>query len=172
MTPEQKSAVLDLVTGKIDDAAFCEIYGIQAGDLANEVLRVLKQAQATRDPEAVETALLLGARFTVPAAAIHPIHELLDQTWHWSHETMVGQLQQWRDPASVSRLARAIQLKPQLGYLDYDDYGAFYKKCLWALAEIGTEEAVSVMRECAASDDAVLREQAAYRLQKLAGHDP
>lgn len=167
MTPEQETAILDLATREIDDAAFCAAYGIEAGDVANEVARLLQQAATTRDSEAVEMALLLGAHFTVPSAAIHLVHQLLVQTWHTRHEELVRLLQKWRDPTSVSPLAQAIQLKPRLAYLDYDDYGAFYKKCLWALAAIGTPEAVSAIQQCATSKDAVLREQAAYRLGKL-----
>ena len=73
---------------------------------------------------------------------------------HDEHEDIIGYLQDYPDPASVPYLKRAIALKPALAYLDYDDYGAYYKKCLWALQAIGTDEA--------------LRTQALHRLDRIA----
>jgi hypothetical protein len=167
MNEAQKTAVLDLITRVIDEAAFCSAYGTAPNDLPGEIERILEEARAKHDGEAVEMALLLGARFGTPQTAISTLHTLLVETWHTSHEAMVGLLQEWRDPASVPPLKQAIQLKPRLAHFDYDDYGAFYKKCLWALTEIGTTDAVAVIKECAASEDPVLREQTAYRLGKL-----
>jgi Domain of unknown function (DUF4291) len=92
---------------------------------------------------------------------------LLDTT-HRDHEEIVRLLQQYPDNGSVPYLQRGILLKPQLRYLDYDDYGAFYKKCLWALQDIATADALAVITECSFSEDAGLREQAVYRLQRIA----
>lgn len=87
---------------------------------------------------------------------------------HDKHEDIIGYLQNYPDPASVPYLKSAIALKPALAYLDYDDYGAYYKKCLWALQAIGTEEALAVIRECASSNDQALRTQALHRLDRIA----
>lgn len=87
---------------------------------------------------------------------------------HDEHEDIIGYLQDYPDPASVPYLKRAIALKPALAYLDYDDYGAYYKKCLWALQAIGTDEALAVIRACALSDDEALRTQALHRLDRIA----
>lgn len=92
---------------------------------------------------------------------------LLDAS-HEDHESIVRYLQQHSENESVPYLRKAIQLKPALKYMDYDDYGSFYKKCLWALQDIATPDALAVIAECAKSDDPALREQAQYRLQKIA----
>lgn len=166
MTPEQKAMILDRASGETDDAAFCSAYGIAATDFPEEVALLLEKAAATRDGEALELALWLGAHVGLPKSTIQWIHRLLVELWHTSHGEMVRLLQGWRDPASVAPLQEVIHLKARLGYLDYDDYGAFYKKCLWALAAIGTPEAVCAIEQCVASDDSVLREQAVYRLNR------
>ena len=116
--------------------------------------------------EWVECALLLGFHFSFPGSAIPLIPELAVQTWHASHENRIGLLQYWRNPESVPVPRQAIRLKPGLEYLDYDDYGSCYKKCLWALHDIGTPPATAVIRACAASEDAVLRKKARERLAK------
>lgn len=92
---------------------------------------------------------------------------LLD-TDHDEHEEIVRQLQDYPEAESVEYLQRAIELKPKLSHLDYDDYGSFYKKCLWALQEIGTPQALAVISQCASSQDKALREQAAYRMTRIA----
>lgn len=167
MNSEQQSAILDLSLGKIDDVTFCSKYGISRDDVRSEITRLLQLAISTNDSDTVEFALLLGFHFKMLDGTIEFVHELVQQTWHKSHEDMIGLLQKWRDPRSVTPLKNAIQLKPQLDYLEYDDYGAYYKKCLWALVDVGTSEAISVVKECASSDDSVLSEQAAYRLSQL-----
>lgn len=87
---------------------------------------------------------------------------------HEEHEEIVRQLQDYPENESVEYLQRAIELKPTLSYLAYDDYGSFYKKCLWALQEIGTPQALAVIELCTSSPDDALREQATYRIKRIA----
>ncbi len=99
----------------------------------------------------------------------------LEQAWaklkdlnHFEHEDTILFLEFNPDPRSVPHLREAIELKPKLEYLDYDDYGAYYKKCLWALQEIGTPEAIEIIRESANSNIPELAEQARHRLKRIA----
>ena len=84
----------------------------------------------------------------------------------YEHEAIIRFLQDNPDGRSVPYIRTAILLKPQLDYLAYDDYGSYYKKCLWALQTISTPEAIELIKECASSDIPELREQAIYRLSK------
>jgi hypothetical protein len=86
---------------------------------------------------------------------------------HQDHEELIRFLQDSASPTSVGPLRTAILLKPQLHYLDYDDYGSYYKKCLWALQAIGSPEAIEAIEEFATSEIAVLRKQASYRLSRI-----
>lgn len=89
---------------------------------------------------------------------------------HLAHEELIRFLQDAEDPYAVPFLRQAILLKPRLNYLDYDDYGSYYKKCLWALQAIGTSEAIKIISEFAViEDNNVLGEQARYRLAKTKG---
>jgi len=91
----------------------------------------------------------------------------LIQEDHLDHEDLIRSLQDAADPYSIPFLKQAVLLKPHLKYLDYDDYGSYYKKCFWALRAIGTPEAIAVIREFATSEDAAAKEQALYRLSKI-----
>lgn len=86
---------------------------------------------------------------------------------HIDHEEIIRALQKAADPYSIPFLRKAVFLKPSLKYLDYDDYGSYYKKCFWALRTINTPEAIAVIREFTTSEDAVAKEQALYRLSKI-----
>jgi hypothetical protein len=94
--------------------------------------------------------------------------EWLSLTSHRDHEEIVRLLQDNPSNDSVPCLRSVIGLKPQLRHLDYDDYGAFYKKCLWALQDIGTPDARALIEECSHSDVPELRKEARYRLKRIA----
>ncbi len=86
---------------------------------------------------------------------------------HLDHEQIIRFLQNAEDPYAIPFLKQAVLLKPRLKYLDYDDYGSYYKKCFWALKAIGTPDAIAVIREFTASEDKAAREQALYRLSEI-----
>ncbi len=167
MKSAQEKAIVDVACGNIDALTFCSRYGISEPKISEEPVRLLMQATAARDAAKVELALLLGFHFDALADAMDVANTLVVQDWHKSHEDLVGLLQRWRNPASVAPLAEALRLKPALSYLEYDDYGSFYKKCLHALAAIGTEEAISRIREFVTADDPILRELAKHRLERF-----
>jgi hypothetical protein len=93
--------------------------------------------------------------------------ELLLKIDHDGHEDIVSELQKCADPYAIPFLRQAIDNKPLLAYLDYDDYGAFYKRCLWALRAIDTPESIAVIEAFAQSEIPELREQAEYRLSRI-----
>ena len=93
--------------------------------------------------------------------------EMLLRTDHYDHEDIIRFLQDAADPYAIPFLKQAVFLKPQLTYLEYDDYGAYYKKIFWALQSIGTMEAIETIREYTFSKDSVIEEQATYRLAKI-----
>lgn len=158
--------------GRPDKQALLARLELAEADVPQQVRAWLLDASARFDSELVEFALTLGFWFSMPTDIVDLVHRLVLETWHFRHEDMIRLLQEHRDPRSVAVLRDAIQLKSQLGYLDYDDYGAFYKKCLWALQSIGTSEAIDLIRLCSKSSDPVLATQAAHRLTRIQGQGP
>lgn len=99
---------------------------------------------------------------------LHAERQRLLDTSHEDHEEIIRLLQEYPENEIVPYLREVIQLKPALAYQQHDDYGAFYKKCLWALQDIGTPDALFAIKECALSDDSALRTQAEYRINRIA----
>lgn len=167
MDAGQEQLLMRLCAGEIDAPSFLRDSGLGASDVPLEVARCLSEASANQDSDGIECALLLGFSFTMPDNIRDILHELVAEPWHTSHEDMIGILQNFAHASSIPYLVRAIQLKPSLQYLDYDDYGSYYKKCLWALHAIGTPAAFEAIKNCATASDSTLSEQAEYRLRKM-----
>ena len=136
-------------------------------EIRAQIAAMLSAPLDADDSDFVESAFGLIGRVGPPDNWLDTISKLVLETTHTQHEEIISDLQYYRSPNSVSVLRGAIALKPKLSYLEYDDYGAYYKKCLWALQAIGTAEALSVISECINSPDAALSEQAQYRLSKI-----
>ncbi|RYD20415.1 MAG: hypothetical protein EOP88_15190 [Verrucomicrobiaceae bacterium] len=125
----------------------------------------LEEARDNRDADGVEDGLM--PFFNSELGPVVPLLcELVLLEFHTRHEDIIGLLQKAADARAIPSLRQAVLLKPRLEYLDYDDYGSYYKKCFWALKAIGTPESIAVIREFTASEDPVIREQAAYRYSK------
>ena len=169
MTDSQKASVLALLTTKISEAEFFRSYGVASEAMPREILRALDAADAERDRESMQFAMMLFSRFgsAMPDSEIlSRFNRLIAQEWHESHEEMLRYLQRAASPSSIAPVRDAIALKPALACLDYDDYGAFYKKCLWVLQAIGTDEAIAAIAGYADADDPTLRAQAMHRLER------
>ncbi len=159
--------IFDLTSGKISEQEFFEKSGVERDHLSEEIAKLISLAHRTHDGDIVEASLAMGFIFGFPERFIDEVHRLIPLQWHTRHEDLIGLLQDWRSPDSLPTLVLAIDQKPLLKYLEYDDYGAYYKKCLWALAAIGTAEAKSVIRKYTDSTLPELRKEAVSRLSSF-----
>lgn len=119
----------------------------------------LRRASASRDWLAFERYLLAAYRH--PSRAFTPeLCEVLGQQIdEVNSEDIVDVLAEIADPAAVRCLEKALWWQPP-----WDEYRQLAVKCVWALAAIGTSDAVRVLREAANSEDAPIREAAARKL--------
>lgn len=171
MTPELAKAILTVSAGYRDQAEFCRTYDATPDMLAEASNTLLRQAIETANPAYLDNTLALAERFVwpkFPDSRLAVYRELLVLDWHCLHEDMISYLQQHPAAENIPVLLRAIALKPRLGYLDYDDYGAYYKRCLWALQVIPDRGAYAAIQACTTADDPELRAAAHYRLSRIA----
>ena len=166
MSNNNRNSYESLIAPPISETEFCREFGVNTPECFAELERRLMTAIANEDADSLDDALSLESRLDTPDRTAL-FETLLDQPWHYSHEHIIRYLQDHPSPTSVEPLRRAVELKPKLEYLEYDDYGAYYKKCFWALAVNPDPRAVDVIREFANSDLETVREQAQYRLNKI-----
>lgn len=81
------------------------------------------------------------------------------QTDEVNSEDIVDVLGEIADPAAVGCLEKTLWWQPS-----WDEYRQLARKCVWALAAIGTSDAMRILREAASSEDAPIREAAASKL--------
>jgi hypothetical protein len=95
---------------------------------------------------------------------------MLQEDWHTSHEDIASALQDIRDPSTVGALFEAALTRHQ--YLAFDDNYGLARKCIWALHDIGTDEARNKLQILSDSDIEPIRRYALKRLNDLAARRP
>ncbi|UIR56451.1 HEAT repeat domain-containing protein [Sphingobacterium sp. SRCM116780] len=88
--------------------------------------------------------------------------QLLDEKWHISEEDIVSVLELIKDPKSIDKLYEIAVNVP-----DYDDMRALAKKCMWALSDINTPEAIQKLELLSNSDDFIIKENALFQLHQV-----
>ena len=78
-----------------------------------------------------------------------------------NNEDLVDTLAEIADPQSVDCLREAWRWDPP-----WDEFGQLARKAVWALAAIGTPEAMAVVREAADDERDKPREAAIYKLRR------
>jgi len=151
-------------------AKFLTEFGVDVTRNPDYVVQLLESACVARNSTDVELALAIGLTFGVFEDPHIPgsssvLVRLLESDWHESHEDIAETLESMRAPEAVEPLYRTALVR--YPYLDYDEAYALGVKCVWGLGEIGTPEAVDRLRLLAACDNEVIRENAAYQLERL-----
>lgn len=140
-------------------------------DVDEAVLHQLESALASRDDVALGRVLaeVWKRRLSVRWAPV--LARLLGEHWHVQQEDLADALQDLREPSTIDALFAVAQ--DAAPYNDVDEGRALARKCVWALHDIGTPEAIARLRQLVASaGDLETRGHAAKRLANLAARAP
>lgn len=134
-----------------------------AGD--NPKAAAVRLAMGEHDTEKLDELLSRGA--TLEALPIELLNDLLVYPGHHEHQQVAFELQTRAD-RSTTPFIRAV-LDSGFEFLDYtaSEDGVIAKWLSWVLAEIGTPEAIGVLREFSRSPNTQVAEQMTYRLRRL-----
>ncbi len=86
--------------------------------------------------------------------------KLFEETWHTLHDELANGFQIKRNPTVVGLLCKAVLD----GKIPEFEYKPVSRKCTWALADIGTEEALECLKAIALSKDETLAGYAKKRI--------
>jgi PBS lyase HEAT-like repeat len=157
--------ILDLLLHRVSEEDFYREFPSKP-DEANELgLAMLRRAAGERDPVGVEYGLYLGHRFGITRSYLDVLLVLADADWHERHADVVDGLAKLREPVSVDVLYRAALV--QHYYLEYDEAYSLGVKCIYALGDIQTPEAVDRLRKLLSSGNGVLESEAAAQLDDI-----
>jgi hypothetical protein len=162
--------VLDLMEGEISEETFVSRFGADPRVSPDVVHEELQQALVEKSELGVECALILGFIFGLSPSWAPILCLLLEEDWHFSHEDIADALQNIRPSSAVDSLYRAALKKHD--YLAYDESSALAVKCIWALHDIGTEEAIAKLKSLLELESETIRENARHRLSDLSAKRP
>jgi hypothetical protein len=150
----QHDVAIAFALGRATYDAVVEAFGVDFRANPERSSELLDAAAQANDAAGVEVALLLGSRFGVTPKHVPTLTRLLTASWHRSHEDVALALERLHDPSAVDALFEAArETYRTLAYLEYDGGHAFARKCVWALAVIGTLDARTKLEALAQSED-------------------
>lgn len=161
MTEYEKQLINDLAANRIGIDKFLKRYPVDLKNGGKSILAALEKAYEDKSGENVEYSLSLvrfDTEYYRTGRYVEVLSKLLVAPWHCMHENIASLLQGMKDPGSVDALYDAALAK--FDYLDYDDTYALARKCIHALADIGTESSRAKLRRLAESDIPIIREKA------------
>jgi hypothetical protein len=159
-----------LVQGRLSEDSFIAQFGTDPRTTPDLVRIELDQAFAEKSATSVEYALALGFVFGLSRNWAPQLCKLMQEGWHHSHEDIASALQDIRVSSTVDCLYEAASRKHD--YLAYDDSEALAVKCIWALHDIGTPEAVVKLKLLSQSASEPFSKNALERLSELAAKRP
>ena len=168
MTEEQHKLCRDLIVfpngqRRITREEFLRRFP-SAVERGKSALKWLQEAYEARNADDLSYALISGGNFGFVPEHKDILRRLIDEDWHYSHETIVSVLQTWPTVDTVEPLFRATQWVPKS--LEYDDARALAVKAIWALGKIPGPEAEAKLETLARSDNAILRKNALEQLER------
>jgi tetratricopeptide (TPR) repeat protein len=122
----------------------------------------LKKAIKDKNGDEIESVLPKIDKNEKCKAYVDVLIELLGCDWHSRHEDIALELQRIKDPRAIPILRQTAERKFE--YLSYVDSQALARKCIWALADIGTDDSKTALTEISCLSDKVISGYAKERL--------
>jgi hypothetical protein len=160
-------AIINTVNERITKQELLKILGINLDQVQKYITNLITEGSESRNQVDIEMSVVLGHIFQFPENIMDYYHELLLQDWHISHEDIISLIEFKKLPKSVPFIEAAIKLKSKLIYLEYDDYGSYYRKCFWALYMINTLDADHLIEKYTKDNDNIIAEAAKERLMDI-----
>jgi hypothetical protein len=123
---------------------------------------VLQKAVQEKDPDGFEEALSACFPMQHFEGLCELLADVLLEDWHFRHEDVTLAIQHLKCACAVEALERRASSNPN--YLEWDESHALARKCTWALADIGTNDAKRALENLSKSEILVVRGFAQKRL--------
>ena len=129
---------------------------------SSETFDALQKATQQKDPDKFEEALNAYFPMRHSEGLCELLAEVLVENWHFRHEDVALAIQDLKCACAVEALERRASGNPD--YLIWDENHALARKCTWALADIGTDDAKQALERLSKSVTSVVRDFAQKRL--------
>ena len=169
MTPAQRELLEAYDVAAIDRDEVVRRFGVDLVGAPGFVRAEVEAALASGDEDARDLAIALVFLSGGLERYVDLLGRLVVTPGHGQHQRCVRALQRLGDPRALPYLRQA--LAQGFGHLDYtcSETGVLAKWFSHALADIGGDEALALLRDYAASDDPEIAAEMRYRLAKIDG---
>jgi hypothetical protein len=168
LTQEQRQVIINVIKG---NRTYDEIdwdLGFDSSDNDELILYLIEDVAVSTNAADVETVLSLSfsvfdSNLNFRTQAIPSLIKLLGNLNHYVHEDIVRLLQKAKDARAVEALYKAALIIPNY-QKRYDEGAALARKCTWALADIGNNDAHQKLQLLAAHTNPEIAGYAQKRL--------
>ncbi len=171
MQEELKELILQYQRGEITNEVFISQLLLDKSQKTSFVRNLFKSIIVSKDGANVDYGLTVLGVLEENNEFIDIVHQLILEPWHGQYENIAHDLQSRMSELSIPFLKIAMQRK-----YDYlESYGTgtrqFINQCGHALWQIGTEEALNVIKDLSKSNDPVVQDEMLYRISKIQGNN-
>lgn len=160
-----KQELKKLILGKVSNEEFLNLINVKFENLDEELYEMLNFAYKQHSDMNIEIALYLIFKYELfDEKYLDLLNNLILCDWHKQHENIAMILQKLKSPKSVNCLY--ITINKKYSYLKYDDNYALAVKCVWALGDIGNEEAKEYLKKLLKSENDIIRNNAIKQLER------
>ncbi len=142
-----------------NDCNFCKaLFGHKEVNYAY-VMDLLNGSISTKNELELDLILMLLSHFHCVSHYCVILAPLLIQPWHHLHDRIASMLEYDADERIIEILRQAAVYR--CGNLEYEsDYCEFNRKCLFALAKIGTQDAIKSIKDVSDVDNPIIANHA------------
>ena len=119
--------------------------------------------------EIVEALIILPSWFGIKNDFIEYYNKLLIVNWHHEHESLIETIKNTKSNSSTTYIEKAILNNYKYLHFNDTNYASFIRKCMWALADINTEESVGLLKSYLENENPVIRQYAEEQIMWLNG---
>ena len=142
-----------------NDLNFCKLFFNKNVVDENLITTLLNESISNKNESELDLLLMLLEHFDIIKQFSLKIAELLIQPWHHFHDRIAGILEFNANEDIVEYLYKGSLYSCE--NLEYEsDYCGFNRKCLYALAKIGTNESINYIKEVSKSGNTVVSKYA------------
>jgi HEAT repeat protein len=167
MTDQEKILLFEVNSGQLTTDEFYRKFPADIRKAKDYVVREIQDSIKQGDTEELDIAISLIWLSGTDELFIDILNQLLINPNHRSHQFVTRTIQELQSPTSVPFIKQVLE--SNFSYLTYtcSDSDAIAKWFSWALYEIGTKDAIKLMKEYSKSPDEGIRKEMIYRLKKV-----
>ncbi|OYO76094.1 hypothetical protein CG709_16315 [Lachnotalea glycerini] len=158
--------IRELMLKNMQKVEFLMLEGVSENNINDDVYKELIKAIDDKDSSRVDDLIYLIFCFKLfDAKFIELLNNLLVCDWHKQHENIAILLQKLKSPSSVKVLFETAT--KEFKYLEYDEFYALAVKCIWALGDIGTEQAKENLKLLLNNGNDIIKENAQKQIDRI-----